>query len=273
MSMKSDETHVKNTENNILYTEHHGVVTLTLNRPEKRNAFDDATIATLTQYLHTIQQNDKIRVLVLQGAGDHFCAGADITWMQKAAGYSFEANQRDAIKLAELMQLLYHLKKPSITVVQGSIYGGGIGLVACSDIVLAYPSARFCFSEVKLGLVPAVVGSYVVQAIGLRAAKRYMLTAEVFDANIASHLGLIHEVVTSETVSKRLEFFIHQLQSNGPMAIRETKDMLDHFTEHPRSPGNYTEYTSELIARLRASDEAREGFTAFLEKRSATWMK
>lgn len=260
-------------DENVLFTVHNGVATLTLNRPQKRNAFDDHSIATLTKCLHTVQQNDQIRVLVLRGTGDHFCAGADITWMKKAAGYSFDENQRDSMKLAELMQLLYRLKKPSITIVQGSVYGGGIGLVACSDIVLALPSSRFCFSEVKLGLIPAVVGSYVVQAMGVRAAKRYMLTAEVFDANIAHDLGLIHEVVTDETVSMRLEYFIDRLQNNGPIALRETKDMLDHFTENPKSPGNYSEYTSELIARLRASDEAEEGFTAFLEKRSAQWIK
>lgn len=253
----------------ILLTQTNGVATLTLNRPEKRNAFDDNAILLLIQYLQEIATNDTIYVMVLRGNGPHFSAGADIQWMQKAAQYTFDENKRDALKLAQLMQLLYEFPKPTITVVQGSVYGGGIGLVACSDIVLASPTTQFCFSEVRLGLVPAVVGPYVVQAIGQHAALRYMLTAEVFSAEQALELKLVHEVMAEHEIESYLTKLLEKLNANGPIALQRTKSMLHHFS-HP-NPSEYVEYTTELIASLRASIEAKEGFSAFLEKRKPKW--
>lgn len=255
----------------ILFTLDHDIATLILNRPSKRNAFDDKIIYQLIEYLQRAEADNTVRMIVIRGNGNHFCAGADIAWMQKAAQYSFEENQRDALKLAQLMQFLYQIKKPTITLVQGSVYGGGIGLVACSDIVLAAPSTQFCFSEVKLGLVPAVVGPYVIQAIGLRVAKRYMLTAEIFDANKAKDMGLIHEVIPDEDIDNYLVGIIQKLQNNGPMALRRTKEMLQHFEDIPKGPTHFLEYTTELIAKLRASQEAQLGFEAFLNKQTPVW--
>lgn len=247
------------------------IATLTLNRPEKRNVFDDNTLAELINTLQTIYHDPKIRIVVLKGKGEHFCAGADIAWMQKAAQYSYEENHRDAQKLAEVMELLYRLKKPTITLVQGSVYGGGIGLVACSDIVLAQPNTRFCFSEVKLGLIPAVVGPYVLHAISPRQAKRYMFTAEVFNAQTALSLGLIHEIVEMHDQELRLKEFIDKILEHGPNAIVETKKMVHQITETSTDPTSFGEYTTELIAQIRSTKEAKEGFSAFLEKRQAKW--
>lgn len=259
------------TEEALILTQTDNIATLTLNRPEKRNAFDDKILEALIQHLQQVQSNPKIRILVLQGKGEHFCAGADISWMQKAAQYSYEENYRDAQKLAEVMELLYQLNKPTITLVQGSVYGGGIGLVACSDIVIAQPNTNFCFSEVKLGLVPAVVGPYVLNAISARSATRYMLTAESFTADIALSLGLIHEIQEAENQQKRLIYFIEKILNNGPVAVSSAKNMIHHITGKFSSPTSFGEYTTELIARLRASPEAKEGFSAFLNKRTAEW--
>lgn len=259
-------------QESILYSQNQGIATLALNRPEKRNAFNDQAIELLMQHLKESAANDSIQILVLRGNGEHFCAGADIQWMQKAAKYSIEENKRDAVKLAELMQLLYEFPKPTITLVQGSVYGGGIGLVACSDIVLASNTTQFCFSEVKLGLVPAVVGPYVVQAIGQRAALRYMLTAEVFSAERALELNLVHEVVNNREIDTHLSKLLVKLNENGPNALQRTKTMMHHFTAS-NPPTRFKEYTTDLISHLRASEEAKEGFSAFLEKRNPKWQE
>lgn len=194
-----------------------GVAYLTLNRPQVRNAFDDITIASLTHHLMTLQHDDTVKILILSGAGDHFCAGADIQWMQKSVAYTREENHRDALNLARLLYTFYHFSKPTLAYVQGSAFGGALGLLACSDIVLADPSAIFCFAEVKLGLIPAIVSPYVIRAIKERAAKRYMLTAEAFDADTAKNLGLVQEVVPLANKTERLNFFIEKLKKMALM--------------------------------------------------------
>jgi methylglutaconyl-CoA hydratase len=248
-----------------------GVATLTLNRPEVRNAFDDRMIAALTEHLHQLQQNDQVYAVVLRGEGGHFSAGADIQWMQKTLLYSKEENQRDALALASLLHTFNHLNKPTIAVVQGSVFGGAVGLVACADITIAAPEAIFCLSEVRLGLVPAVIGPYVITAMGPRAARRYMLTAETFLAEEAHFLGLVHEVIPSPSLDKHVASFLYALKHNGPRAIPIAKNMIHTLTEESFPTLAQMEYTANLIAELRVSEEAQEGLNAFLEKRAAKW--
>ncbi|MBC7963936.1 MAG: enoyl-CoA hydratase/isomerase family protein, partial [Steroidobacteraceae bacterium] len=204
-----------------------GVVTLTMNRPELHNAFDDRLIATLTDALRQLAADPAVRVLLLAASGKSFSAGADLNWMRRMADYSHEQNLADAAALAELMRTLDSLPKPTIALVQGAAYGGGVGLAACCDIVLATARASFCLSEVRLGLIPAVISPYVVAAIGSRAARRYFLTAETFDALEAQRIGLVHEVVADQdeltVVAERLTV---QLLKNGPAALSAAKSLL-----------------------------------------------
>lgn len=257
----------------ILFNIDKGVATLTINRPEIRNAFDDQMIHLLTAYLHQLQQNDQVYAVVIRGNGGHFSAGADIQWMQKTIQYSKEENQRDALSLASLLHTFNHLNKPTIAVVQGSVFGGAVGLVACADIALATPEATFCLSEVKLGLVPAIIGPYIITAIGSRSARRYMLTAETFLAEEAHFLGLIHEVVPTASLEKHLAHFLESLKHNGPKAIPVAKNMIHTLTEESFPTLAQMEYTANLIAELRISPEAQEGLNAFLEKRAAHWQQ
>jgi methylglutaconyl-CoA hydratase len=174
-----------------------GVGVLTLNRPEKHNAFDQHMIAELIDCLQMIEHGNSVRVLVITAAGRHFCAGADLVWMQRMADFSLDENKADARKLGLLLKTLAQLSKPTIALVQGRVMGGGIGLVACADIVIASNHSEFCFSEVKLGLVPATIAPYVVRRIGDSTARRYFLTAEMFSATIAYNIKLVHEIVTN----------------------------------------------------------------------------
>jgi len=256
----------------IKITRQNAVATLTLNRPEIRNAFDDHMIQTLTQTLRSLQNDDSIKIVVLRGEGDHFCAGANIEWMRRSATLTREGNHQDALKLAQLLHILNHLNKPTIAVVQGSVYGGAIGLVAACDIVVADPNTKFCFSEVKLGLVPAIVSPYVLAAIGPKASRRYMLTAEVFSAAIAEQLGLIHEVVVKDKLNTRVEQLISEIKKNGPHALAATKELIFKLSEG-KDALQQAEYTAHLIADLRASEEGQEGLSAFLEKRKPEWQK
>lgn len=260
-------------DNGIIFKKEQAIATLILNRPEKRNAFDDKTLVKLIQLLSQIQADASIRVVVLRGQGPHFCAGADISWMKRAADFSFDENRRDAEKLAEALQQLYHCEKPVIALISGAVYGGGLGLVACADIVLADPNTQFCFSEVKLGLVPAVVGPYVMVTMGMRAATRYMLTADVFDVTVAQRFNLIQDIVPTEQQEKALAVYSQSICSTAPHASREAKKMIRHFTAHPGDPIHFAAYTTELIASLRSGSEAKEGFTAFLNKQKPSWQQ
>lgn len=250
---------------------HAGVATLTLNRPKVRNALDDQMIALFTQHLHELQQDDSVYAVVLRGAGQHFCGGADIHWMQKTIRYTKEENQRDALALASLLHTFNHLNKPTIVLVQGSAFGGAVGLIACADIALTTPETIFCLSEVKLGLVPAVIGPYIIAAMGTRAARRYMLTAEPFTAEKAKTIGLIHEVVPEDQLEKQLGSFLHALSLNGPKAVPIAKKLIHTLHEESFPTLSQMEYTANLIAELRVSEEAQEGLTAFVEKRPTTW--
>lgn len=249
-----------------------GVATITLNRPEVHNAFDDALIDALSQCLHRLNSDDAVRVVVLAAEGKSFSAGADLRWMRRVAGYSREQNLEDARRLAELMKTLSRLERPTIARVQGAAFGGGVGLIACCDIAVAADTAEFSLSEVKLGLIPAVVSPYLTRAMGERHARRYMITGERFDADEARRLGLVHEVVSAEALNARVESFIEQLLGNGPAAMAATKSLLARVGSGPVDEA-MVEDTAHRIAERRATDEAKEGIAAFLEKRRPQWSR
>jgi methylglutaconyl-CoA hydratase len=245
---------------------------ITMNRPERHNAFDDTLIAELTEALRSMEAEDGIRVVVLSGAGKSFCAGADLNWMKRMAGFSREENQRDAMGLGALMRTLAHLRKPTVARVHGPAYGGGVGLVACCDIAVAAQDASFALSEVKLGLIPAVISPYVVAAIGERAARRYFLTAERFEAAEAWRLGLVHEIGSSvDEMDEKIGQIIDTMLAAGPVAQREAKELIRAVSGRPVT-SELIQDTAERIARVRSSPEGREGVAAFLEKRRAAWI-
>ena len=248
-----------------------GVVTLTLDRPQLHNAFDDALIAELIRVLGLYAANSEARLLVLRANGKSFSAGADLNWMQRVAQYSFDENKLDAEQLAELMERLYRFPCPTIAVVQGAAFGGGVGLVSCCDIALASDKASFCLSEVKLGLVPAVISPYVINAIGARQAQRYFLTAERFSAETAQQLGLVQQLCSSESLNDEADALINTLLTNAPHALAACKKLIQRVDESINT--DLRSYTTTLIASLRASSEGREGLAAFLGKRPAGWIK
>jgi methylglutaconyl-CoA hydratase len=254
----------------ILQTDVRGVATLILNRPEKHNAFDDVLITDLLQFLDNIEHDKSIRVLVLRAQGKSFSAGADLDWMRRMADYDFEQNIADARQLARLMYRLNRLNKPVIALVQGASFGGGVGLIACSDIAIASSDAIFSLSEVRLGLIPSVISPYVIAAIGSRAARRYFLSGERFDAARALQLGLLHEVVEPETLDVSLEQCIDALLISGPGAQAAAKELIQHVKGRAIDE-SLIEETARRIAEVRACDEAREGLNAFLEKRKPDW--
>lgn len=251
-------------------TDTRGVTTLTINRPERNNAFDDTLIEELIEALDKIERDDSIRVLLLRASGKHFCAGADLNWMRRMADFSADENRADALHLANLLDRLNRLTRPVVAVIQGAAYGGGVGLAACADIVLAYDKAVFCLSEVRLGLVPATIGPYVVNAIGPRAARRYMLSAEKFDAVEAQRIGLVHEVAAPTEIEMMLPRILDALLHGGPEAQAVAKSLIAQIA--PLEDGLITK-TADIIAERRASAEGREGVKAFFEKRKPKWVE
>jgi methylglutaconyl-CoA hydratase len=245
---------------------------VTMNRPERHNAFDDALIAELTAALRTMEADDAVRVVVLSGAGKSFSAGADLHWMKRMAGYSKDENVRDAMGLGALMRTLAFLRKPTVARVHGASYGGGVGLVACCDMAVALSTATFSLSEVKLGLIPAVISPYVVSAIGARAARRYFLTGERFEAAEAWRLGLVHDLATSPgDLDEKVGTLVDLLLEASPAAQREAKDLIRAVADRPVT-SELIQDTAERIARVRASPEGREGVGAFLDKRKPSWV-
>ena len=258
----------------LLSTGSRGVATLTLNRPEKHNAFDDALIAELTRKLVQLNNDDRTRIVILTGAGKSFSAGADLNWMRSMAKFSEDENIEDALKLAELMDVLNTLRKPTIARVNGAVYGGGVGLVACCDIAIAADTAKFALSEVKLGLVPSVISPYVIAAVGEHQARRYFLTAEAFDAEQAQKIGLIHEAVPAAKLDEAIGKEVNLLLKAGPKALTACKELIAANTAASVSTRRaLKQKTAQLIAQLRVSEEGQEGLSAFLEKRSPKWIK
>jgi methylglutaconyl-CoA hydratase len=247
-----------------------GVATLTLNRPDRHNAFDDALIAELTAALQRLGGRVDVRAVVLASTGRSFSAGADLGWMQRMAGYSEAENRADAAGLARLLHALDRLPRPTLAVVQGNAYGGGVGLVACCDVVLAAERATFALTEVRLGLTPATISPYVVNAIGPRQARRYFTTAETIPAARAREIGLVHEVVPEVELDAARDRIVDTLLQGAPGAQAEAKALVFLCEGRPVDEA-LGEETSRRIAARRASPEGREGIGAFLGKRLPAW--
>jgi methylglutaconyl-CoA hydratase len=250
-----------------------GIATLTLQRAKIHNAFDDVLIATLIDALRDIENDEDVRVLVLTGSGSSFSAGADLGWMKRMAQASEKENRRDARQLAKLMRTLNHLALPTIARINGPALGGGVGLVACCDIAIASEDARFGLTEVRLGLVPAVISPYVIDAIGARHARRLFQTGQVFDAREAERIGLVHRCVTAADLDAAVDAEIERLMAAGPLAVREAKALVQRIaypdSKHRRA---IDEENAELIAALRVSPEGQEGLQSFFERRPARWI-
>lgn len=247
-----------------------GIRTLWLNRPQAHNAFDEALIDKLTQELARAGSDASVRVVVLAGRGKSFCAGGDLNWMQRAANFTYEENLGDATRLALLFSTLYQLPKPTIARVQGNALGGGTGLAAACDLVVADTTAQFGTTEVRLGLVPGAISPYVLAAIGPRAASRYFLTGERIKADEAHRIGLVHELCAPEQLDETVERLAQSLRAGGPEAIREAKALLRHITGRTIDAALSAE-TAAWIARVRGTPEGQEGIGAFLAKRPPAW--
>ncbi|WBY03683.1 enoyl-CoA hydratase/isomerase family protein [Ramlibacter tataouinensis] len=255
----------------LLLTTAGGVTTLTLNRPEMRNAFNDEVITELTAVLLELGKRPEVRCVVLAGSGSAFCAGADLNWMKRVADYTREQNIEDASGMARMLEVLYRLPQPTIARIHGDVYAGGMGLVSACDMAVAVDSAHFCLSEVKLGLIPATISPYVIRAMGARAAHRWFLTAERFGAAEAHRLGLVHEVVPAAQLDAKVAELAQALVQAGPAAVKACKALVHDVAGHEISAG-LIRRTVEGIADIRASDEAREGLRSFLEKRKPGWL-
>jgi len=249
-----------------------GVATVTLNNPEKHNAFDDSIIANLTTILDDIAQRDDIRVVILASTGKSFSAGADLGWMKRMASYNYEDNLADANALANMLKALNFLPQPTIAKIQGAAFGGAVGLASCCDIVIAANKASFCLSEVKLGLIPATISPYVVNAIGLKASRRYFQTAERFFADKAQQLGLVDEIVTLDELDQSVNNITDMLLANAPKAVRAAKQLAFDVAYQEINQALLTD-TSERIAALRVSTEGQEGLSAFFDKRPPAWQQ
>lgn len=246
------------------------IARLTLNRPDMRNAFDDTLIAALTGAVQAAVNDPAVRVLLLTGAGKAFCAGGDLNWMRKMATLTDAENRADAAKLARMLHAIWSCPKPVVACVNGDAYAGGMGLVSACDIAIAADSAHFCLSETRLGLLPATISPYVLRAMGERAANRYFLTAERFDATTAFRLGLVHDVAPLADLAQRAEALCLALCDNGPGAVQASKRLVRDFAGREIDAALIAD-TVERIAAVRSTDEAREGVGAFLEKREPSW--
>lgn len=248
-----------------------GVASLVLNRPEVHNAFDDLMIAELIAQLDSLAANNQVKVLILKSNGKNFSAGADLNWMRSMAKKDYQQNLDDAAGLASLMHKLDTFPKPTLVLVQGAAYGGAVGLVACCDIALAEENASFCLSEVKIGLIPAVISPYVMRALGERQSRRYFLTAERFSALTAATLGLVHQVVSNDTLENQAEPLVQALLQNSPAAVSAAKHLLQQIY-NKNINNEVIAHTTQAIAEIRVSAEGQEGLSAFLEKRKPNWL-
>ena len=245
-----------------------GIARVTLDRPDLRNAFDDELISHLTKTFDEIGGDPSVRVMILAGNGPAFCAGADLNWMKRMAKYGYEENLADAEALALMLATLDRLPKPTIARVHGPVFAGGTGLVATCDIAVGAPAARFCLSEAKLGLSPATISPYVIRAMGEREARRYFLTAEVFDAAEAFRIGLLS--ILTEDLDGTIDELVSHLLAGGPEAQRKIKELVRAVAGRPVDDALAAD-TAKRIAEIRVSPEGREGIASFLEKRKAAW--
>lgn len=247
------------------------LATITLNRPDVRNAFNETTIAEITLAFDQLGRDDTVRAIVLAANGPAFCAGADLNWMKKMAGYTHAENNADALQLAEMLRTIYLCPKPVVARVQGDCYAGGMGLVAACDVIVAVEEASFCLSEVKLGLIPATISPYVIKAMGENAARRYFLTAERFGAQEALRIGFAHEVVPAEALDAKVAEIVKALLANSPNAVQQAKVLVREIAGQTVNDALLAD-TAERIAHIRASEQGREGVQSFLEKRKPNWL-
>ncbi|MEL6112187.1 MAG: enoyl-CoA hydratase-related protein [Pseudomonadota bacterium] len=249
-----------------------GIARVTLNRPDLRNAFNEEMIGQICDTIGQLSSDENVRIVIITGAGKAFSAGADLNMMQRVANYSSAENKDDARRLAHMLESIYDCPKPTIALVNGPAMGGGLGLIAACDIAICSDDAFFALSEVKVGLIPAVISPFVVEAIGIRQARRYFLTAERFSAETAREIGLIHKTCIPENLAGTLEETLETLLEGAPRAQAKAKALIR--TVAYKSVGKQTrEETAALIAEMRAADEGREGVTAFLEKRKPNWAR
>jgi methylglutaconyl-CoA hydratase len=241
-----------------------------LNRPEVRNAFNDAVIAELTAAFQTLGADPSLRAIVLAGHGKAFCAGADLTWMRTMADYSWEQNRADAQALADMLWTIYRCPVPVVGRIHGDCYAGGVGLAAVCDVLVAAEGVQFCLSEAKLGLLPATIGPYVVRALGEQAARRYFVTAERFSSARAHELGFVQEVVAPEGLDAKVGEIVAALVANGPAAVKACKQLVQDIAGQPIT-AELREGTARRIADIRASAEGKEGVQSFLNKRAPAW--
>lgn len=256
--------------NTIKITHGDQVATVTLTRPQTRNAFNQRCIAELTWAFDALGHDRHLRAIVLAAQGPAFCAGADLHWMEEMAGYSDDENRADAAQLALMLSTIYLCPHPVVAKVQGDVYAGGMGLVAACDIAVAVDSAQFCLSEVRLGLIPATIAPYVIRAMGQNAARRYFLTAERFSAQEAHRIGLVHEICTAGELDARVEAMVAALTGASPHAVHEAKLLVREIGGAAIDEILIAD-TAERIAAIRASEEGREGVRAFLDKRKPSW--
>lgn len=241
-----------------------------LNRPDVRNAFNEAVIAELAATFRELGADPSLRVIVIGGHGKAFCAGGDLNWMRTMADYSWEQNRADAQALADMLWTLYTCPVPLVGRVHGDCYAGGVGLAAVCDVLVAAEGVHFCLSEARLGLLPATIGPYVVRALGEQASRRYFITAERFDAAEAHRLGFVHELAGADTLDAKVHAIVQALVANGPAAVKASKRLVHDLAGQPLSDGLRAD-TARRIADIRASDEGRAGVQSFLSKRAPPW--
>ncbi len=255
--------------NTINIKQENNVVTIELNRPEVHNAMNEELMKELTNCFKKIDTDKDIKCIILTGKGKSFCAGADLNWMKRMVDFSKEENIRDSNLLLDLYEEIFSCSKPVIAKVNGHAFGGGIGLFAACDIVIATPNCKFAFSEVKLGIIPAVISTYVGRRMNISNMRRLFITGERFDSNYAKSIGLIDYVVLEEEFDKTVQKYVEIIKSSGPIAITEAKNLLNSYEKLDLN--NYKKFTVEKISELRISDEGQEGLNAFLEKRKSKW--
>lgn len=250
-----------------------GVVMIVLNRPEVHNAFDEVMIREVIESFRDMGADDTVRVIIIAAEGKSFCAGADLNWMKRASVYGEDQNREDAGELALMLNAIYACPKPVIARVHGNAFGGGVGVVAAADIAIGVADVQFSLSEVKLGIIPAVIGPYVIEAIGARYAHRYFISAERFSGAEAFRIGLLHDLASSEeAMDEQIATLCTALLANGPKAIESAKNLIQAVSQKSIDD-ELMEDTIERIAQIRSTPEAKEGINAFLEKRKPSWVK
>ena len=259
-------------EHAVLYSVENGVATITLNRPDLHNAFNDHVIAELTEKFQAAGGDVLVRAVVLRGNGKSFSAGGDLNWMRRMADYTYDENVEDAMQLGILLKTINMLPKPTIALVQGNAFGGGVGLTACCDIAIAEEGTQFCLSEVRIGLIPSIIAPYVMAAIGQRQARRYFMTAERFDAATAKDTGLVHDVCEKGALDAAADKILKSIMDGAPDAQRRGKELILSIANRPLDD-DMIRHTVEQIAEARASDEGKDGLSAFLNKTEPMWRK